>query len=1091
MSRDDAAETRAAGAEDVTRAATAVDQSPQIPQSIASFRVVRLIGAGGMGAVYEAEQTMPRRTVALKVIRPGLVTPDMRRRFENEVQALGRLQHPGIAQIYQAGVTDLGGGPQPYFAMELVSGLPLSEYAHRHDLGTRERLRLVAVIGDAVQHAHQRGIIHRDLKPGNILVDLVSGQPKILDFGIARTTDPDQQMTSHTLFGQLVGTLPYMSPEQLAADPAGVDTRSDVYALGVILYELLTGKLPHDLTHRSTLDALTAIRDLDPARVGSLDRRLRGDVETIVAKALEKEKDRRYGSAAELAADIRRYLDDQPIVARPPSATYQLRKFARRNKVLVGGVAAAFVILLGGVVASTWQAVRARRAERLAGARLVEADQARAVAQNREVEATDARRTADERRAEAETNFHLAEEARARAEQQRETNRQLLYASDLNLAQRMWEEGNYPRLIELLDRHRPTPDRADLRGFEWFHLWHAAHLHERSFELPNITGGMTMTADGSLIAAGDAAGNIRIWEVATGKPRLSLTGPGVSAIAISSDRRLLAVGTRTGIVRVVDMATAADRATFSMGPKPIPVSAVVFAAANSAVVGSGSRITTAWDIDSSRELFTHVGAVVVVPSAQELKAVIARGPTDVRLWSTSGEQPVTLPDPVRDVVASGDGRRIIALSTRGLIFVLDDQGRIVRSFQPSLAVAPPIHASSTGRLVAGHTPTGIVVVDTDSARTLAALPIRATPPVTFSPSERLVLVSGISGLTVFDIIRSETKAIIRGHAGSTLRVAVSSDERRLVTAAADGIKVWDLSNATAVRLLDQPPSQIISVGAAPRGTSLAAMNRVGSADGRDQSKVVLWDAATGREITSRLFNLALNAVAISGPILVAGDNAGGLTFWRHERDEEPMTIAAHDQPVRAVARSRDGTRVASVGINDIKVWDPAARRETVRLSQPNARSAAFSPDASQLVTAGFERVARIWTLGRRSSPRVLRGMEQGIRIVDWSPDGKRIAAGDDAGGVVVWDVASGEILARLRAHPNLVRALRFSPDGWRLLTGGLEGALKLWDVHTWNEVARFSDQTTVINDAAFALDGQAIAVGSNRYGVLIWRTGAR
>jgi serine/threonine protein kinase len=314
-----------------------------------------------MGAVYEAEQAMPRRIVALKVIRPGLVAPDLRRRFENEVQVLGRLQHPGIAQIYQAGVTDLGGGPQPYFAMELVSGLPLVDYAERRGLGLRERLRLLAGICDAVQHAHQRGIIHRDLKPGNILVDDASGQPKILDFGIARTTDPDGAMTSHTLFGQIVGTLPYMSPEQLAADPGGIDTRSDVYALGVILHELLTGKLPHDLTQRSTLDAMNAIRDVEPARVGTLDRRLRGDVETIVAKALEKEKERRYASAAELAADIHRYLSDEPIVARPPSAGYQLRKFARRNKVLVGGIASAFLILISGVVPSATGSFRVTR----------------------------------------------------------------------------------------------------------------------------------------------------------------------------------------------------------------------------------------------------------------------------------------------------------------------------------------------------------------------------------------------------------------------------------------------------------------------------------------------------------------------------------------------------------------------------------------------------------------------------------------------------------------------------------------------------------------------------------------------------------
>jgi eukaryotic-like serine/threonine-protein kinase len=333
----------------------------KMPSVIGRYRILRLLGEGGMGAVYEAEQDQPRRRVALKVIKAAWVGPEALRRFELESQTLGRLHHPGIAQIYEAGTADTAFGSQPFFAMEIIHGVPLISYANTRHLTTEQRLLLIVNICEAVEHAHRNGIIHRDLKPGNILVD-DAGQPKILDFGLARVTDGDIQATRQTEMGQLLGTLAYMSPEQVSADPSALDNRSDVYAIGVMLYELLAGKLPYDVS-RSVYEVVSTIQRVDAARLSSVDRNYRGDVEIIVAKALEKDKTRRYASAAELAADIRRYLEDQPIAAKPASTVYQLQKFARRHKALVAGVAAVFFTLIVGVVISTWQAVRARRAE--------------------------------------------------------------------------------------------------------------------------------------------------------------------------------------------------------------------------------------------------------------------------------------------------------------------------------------------------------------------------------------------------------------------------------------------------------------------------------------------------------------------------------------------------------------------------------------------------------------------------------------------------------------------------------------------------------------------------------------------------------
>jgi predicted Ser/Thr protein kinase len=403
----------------VAAAASEASASPHLPARIGHYRIIRLIGEGGMGAVYEAEQDQPRRVVALKVIKPGLASPDLLRRFDQEAQALGRLQHPGIAQIYEAGTADTGFGPQPYFAMEFIRGTTLREYAEQQRSSTRDRLELMARVAEAVHHAHQRGLIHRDLKPGNILVD-DTGQPKILDFGVARVTDHDAQATMQTDVGQLVGTLAYMSPEQVLADPLELDTRSDVYAMGVILYELLAARLPYAIS-KKLHEAVHAIREEDPAKLSSVDRRYRGDIETIAAKALDKDKTRRYASAAELAADIRRYLNDEPIVARPPSTTYQLQKFARRHRALVGGLAAVFVVLVAGATVSTWQAIRAGRAEQGA---LTERDRAIAAEQQTRDErdranANEKTASAERDRAEAEKN--QADAARAQAREEADT----------------------------------------------------------------------------------------------------------------------------------------------------------------------------------------------------------------------------------------------------------------------------------------------------------------------------------------------------------------------------------------------------------------------------------------------------------------------------------------------------------------------------------------------------------------------------------------------------------------------------------------------------------------------------------------------
>jgi non-specific serine/threonine protein kinase/serine/threonine-protein kinase len=392
---------------DPTRSVRLVTGPPEPldrPEQIGPYRILRTLGEGGMGIVFEAEQERPvRRKVALKLIKAGMDTRQVIARFESERQALALMNHDNVARVLDAGATEQG---RPYFVMEYVAGVPITDYCDRHRLSTEERLELFRGVCDGVHHAHQKGIIHRDLKPSNILVEVHEGRPrpKIIDFGVAKATS--QRLSERTLFtefGVLIGTPEYMSPEQAEMTELDVDTRTDVYSLGVILYELLVGALPFDSKElrRAGYDAIRKrIRDEMPsapstklstlgdasrevaarrrADVASLARLLRGDLDWITMKAIDKDRTRRYGSASDLSSDIERYLRHEPVTAGPPSAAYRVRKFVRRHRAAVAVSAALALTLLAGVLGTTIglvQAVRAREEARY------EAETSRRVAQ--------------------------------------------------------------------------------------------------------------------------------------------------------------------------------------------------------------------------------------------------------------------------------------------------------------------------------------------------------------------------------------------------------------------------------------------------------------------------------------------------------------------------------------------------------------------------------------------------------------------------------------------------------------------------------------------------------------------------------------
>jgi eukaryotic-like serine/threonine-protein kinase len=387
-----------------------VDEAPR--RSIGGYRIIRPLGRGGMGAVYEAEQTSPKRRVALKVIRAGLAGAEAHRRFRLEAEILGRLEHEGIARVFEAGVAAGEFGEEPFIAMELVEGVDLARFVRERALDVRAILELLERVARAVAHAHQRGIVHRDLKPANILV-AKDGGPKILDFGISRLTE-DAVLTAApaTEAGQLVGTLAYMSPEQAGASPGDVDIRSDVYSLGVIAYELLSGRIPCELPRPTFAETVQAIRECEPAPLGRLVPTLDRDVAVIVHHALEKDRARRYASAEALADDLRRYLDDLPVAARPASAPYQLRKFVRRHRILVAGFVTTFLALAGGMVATTRQSMLKEEALKGESTAKETAIKRAQDAERAKEAADDARKKADAARLEAEDRLDEAQAVR-------------------------------------------------------------------------------------------------------------------------------------------------------------------------------------------------------------------------------------------------------------------------------------------------------------------------------------------------------------------------------------------------------------------------------------------------------------------------------------------------------------------------------------------------------------------------------------------------------------------------------------------------------------------------------------------------------
>ncbi len=1054
-----------------------------IGATIGHYKIRERLGEGGCGVVYVAEQIEPvRRLVALKVIKLGMDTKAVVARFEAERQALAMMDHPNIAKVHDAGTTETG---RPYFVMELVRGTRVTDYCDQNHLSTRDRLDLFIKVCHAIQHAHQKGIVHRDIKPSNILVTLHDGVPvpKVIDFGIAKATGG--RLTDATIYTQLhqfIGTPAYMSPEQAEMSGLDVDTRSDIYSLGVLLYELLTGCTPFDAQTlmAAGVDAMRrTIREQEPkrpstrlARLGldhlttaaqrrSVDttrllRQLAGDLDWIVMKCLEKDRTRRYATANGLATDLQRHLIHEPVTARAPSAAYKFQKAWQRNKIAFTAAAAVALALLAGAAISTWQAIRATNAQGAEVKQRLAAEKAEALA------------SAQQKKAELEKQ--RAEEQLARAER-------LVYASKIMMAQTDFEMGNGGLALHYLSECQPN-----LRGWEHRYLSTRINAKQTLAGHTKEVSSVAYSPDGLRMVTGSYDSTAKVWDAATGQELFALTGHKgfVMSVAFSPDgQRIVTGGGPWGVGKLPGEAKVWDAQT---GQLLLELKGHNYSVWSVAFSPDGQRIVTGatdwagglgdvmvWDARTGQNLLALVGqkawvrSVAFSPDGQRL--VTSGEGFTAKVWdAATGQELLTLKGHAGGVtsVAPGPGQRIVTGGDDGTAKVWDVvTGQELLAIKAHADVVRAVAFSPDGqRIITGSRDQTVKVWNAATGQEIFAIKGHAghVRGVAFSPDGKRIL-TGSDDRTakVWDATTGQNVPTLTGHMDFISGIAFSPDGRRIVTSSGDGTaKVWDTVTARELFAFGVPPSTswrvagFRGVAFSPDGTRIVTA-------GQDKTAKI-WDAATGRELLALKHAKALSSVAFSpdGKRIVTGVGAlystsktpGEAKVWDAATGQELFTLERTDL-VRSVAFSPDGKRIVTVGGNPTsKVWDAATGRELLALEGHTApvNSVAFSPDSRRILTGSDDRTVRLWDAATGKEVLTLQGHTDNVRSVAFSPDGQRILTGGDDRTAKLWETASGQEMLTLKGHTHMVWSVAFSPDGQRIVTGiaGAAATAKVW-----------------------------------------------
>jgi WD40 repeat protein/serine/threonine protein kinase len=987
---------------------------------IGPYKLLEKIGEGGFGVVYVAEQRAPvKRRVALKIIKLGMDTRQVVARFEAERQALAMMEHPNIAKVFDAGATETG---RPYFVMELVRGVRITDYCRENNLPVEERLNLFAQVCHAIQHAHQKGIIHRDIKPPNVLITLHDGAPapKVIDFGIAKAIEGDPaEHTVYTQFHQFVGTPAYMSPEQAEMSGLDVDTRTDIYALGVLLYELLTGHTPFESKEllQSGLEQMRkTIREKEPIRPSTRIRQtaasakqplaprlspVASDLDWIVMKCLEKDRTRRYPTANGLAADIQRHLSNEPVSARAPTASYKLQKFARRNRGAVLIISVIVVLLIGGTLFSTRQATIARRA------------QAEAVSA-KEQEARE-RVRADDQKNLAERNFYLASMALAQIAAGRD---QLA-----GVAQTLEDTASNPH-----------------RGFEWYYRFRTLNTHTRS--LGGHAGDgvrVEWSPDGRRLVSAGYDGRIKLWDVSSGRELDGFAGHNarIHTLAYSPNGKLIATGSDDHTARVWDAETGKELLVLRHSG---PVWHVTFSP-NSRQVVSTAGGAVIWDAITGARV-RELGLASRVAFSPDSTRVAKSGGRQIWIHDASSDerigQDAGAPGWITTMAYSPDGTKIFAGYDDGAIQVVDGRtGKRLALLQGHSRNIISAVLTPDGRTLASSDGNSIVFWDASTYERKFA--IKASAAIAFSPDGRQLVGSSAAGLRIWKADESSSGEPVRLQIGTLVFSAGFSGDAKHVLTSDGGL--WDVEARKQLGLLNNgSPSS--SSRYFPEFTWVATV----AADGIAR----IWDTATRREL---------------------------LRFGGHPK-ENLYTLAISPDGKRVFTASSAQAWAEAVNLTG-KLWDAQSGEEILTIKGAG-RWAAFFPDGNRLAT-GSDKGCHIWNLLTGQVERTLPGFGGAVAV---SSDGRRIVTADSV-RAQIWNLETGAPIASLQGHTAQINSVAFSHDGRRIVTGGDDDSVRLWDSETGKEVLTLTSGRGRISTVEFSADDQRLVAAAGDQ-VVIW-----